>query len=102
MKALRAIQGKATGCFDLGNSLLHGSWRQETYQEVVMWTRTQRQTFLAVFSFVIFVLLPTAHPLHAQYVTTTVGAGTSQWAFAVNPATNRIYVSNYGLSLIHI
>ena len=54
-----------------------------------------RQKLLAVFSFVIVVLLLAVHPLHAQYVTTTIPVGMSPIAVAVNPATNMIYVANW-------
>jgi YVTN family beta-propeller protein len=63
----------------------------QTKEEVAMY----RQKLLAVFSFVIVVLLLAVHPLHAQYVTTTIPVGMSPIAVAVNPATNMIYVANW-------
>ena len=63
-----------------------------------MWTLTDRQKLLAVFSFVsvVLVLLLAVHPLQAQTVTTTINAGSLPRAVAVNPVTNKIYVANYG------
>ena len=63
-----------------------------------MWTLTDRQKLLAVFSFVsvVLVLLLAAQPLQAQTVTTTIRAGTVPYAVAVNPVTNKIYVANDG------
>jgi YVTN family beta-propeller protein len=42
-------------------------------------------------------LLPAslAAPTMADWVTTTVPAGVSPWAVAVNPVTNKVYVANY-------
>jgi YVTN family beta-propeller protein len=59
-----------------------------------MSTRTPRQKFFALFSFVSVVLLLAVHPLQAETVTTTVSAGTEPLAVAVNPVTNKIYVAN--------
>ena len=67
-----------------------------------MWTLTEQRKLLAPFSFVIFALLIAVSPLHAQYVTTTIPAGTSPSAVALNPATNKIYVANYGSASVTV
>ena len=69
-----------------------------------MWTLTDRQKLLAVFSFVgvVLVLLLAVQPLQAQTVTTTISAGTSPYAVAVNPVTNKIYVANYNSNTVTV
>jgi YVTN family beta-propeller protein len=63
-------------------------------EEVVMWTFTQQQKLLALFSLVIVALLVTVHPLYAQTVTTTVPVGQLPYGVAANEVTNKIYVAN--------
>ena len=69
-----------------------------------MWTLTDRQKLLAVFSFVgvVLVLLLAVQPLQAQTVTKTIGAGTGPYAVAVNPVTNKIYVANYSSNTVTV
>ena len=39
---------------------------------------------------------------HADFVTTTITAGTNPFAVAVNPVTNRTYVANYGSGTVKV
>jgi DNA-binding beta-propeller fold protein YncE len=67
-----------------------------------MSTLPRGQKLLAILPAVIVIFLLTPHPLHAQYVTTTVPAGTNPWAVAVNPVTNKIYVANYSTNNVTV
>jgi hypothetical protein len=58
--------------------------------------RTSVQRRLALVVLTLAVLLAVSPPLFAQTVVATINVGNGPSGVAVNPATNRAYVVNYG------